>query len=166
MKSWLWNGMLAAAIALPALSGATWAQRTDDDGCSNATLKGDYAFAVTDSTNGSFVVGIAQFDGKGNLTQMDYPANGLLMTPPLTDFRMGQTGTYAVGKDCAGTAVIDLNVGGMGTGHGVINLVFVIANGGRAIHAVVSGATAPFASSPSNNLTRSDFWKVGSEQDN
>ena len=45
MKSWLWNGMLAAAIALPALSGMARAQ--DNDGCSNATLHGDYAFAVT-----------------------------------------------------------------------------------------------------------------------
>jgi hypothetical protein len=47
MKSWLWNGMLAAAIALPALSDVAWAQSNDNDGCTNATLKGDYAFAVT-----------------------------------------------------------------------------------------------------------------------
>jgi len=38
MKSWLWKGMLAAAIALPALSGMARAQSTDNDGCTNATL--------------------------------------------------------------------------------------------------------------------------------
>src|SRR5260370_35209067 len=47
MESWLWTGMLAAAIALPALGGVARAQSTDNDGCTNATLKGDYAFAVT-----------------------------------------------------------------------------------------------------------------------
>jgi hypothetical protein len=46
MKSWSWKEMLAAAIILPALSGAVWAGGSDDLGCSNATLKGDYAFAV------------------------------------------------------------------------------------------------------------------------
>ncbi len=45
MKSRLWKGMLAATIALPALSGVVWAQSTDNDGCTNATLKGDYAFS-------------------------------------------------------------------------------------------------------------------------
>ena len=80
MKGWLWNGMLAAAIALPALSGIARAQITDKDGCSDATLQGDYAFSVTilDPTNlPNFVVGIVEFDGKGNLTQVDYPADGL-----------------------------------------------------------------------------------------
>ena len=163
MRSWLSKGMFAAAIAFPALSGASRAQ--DDNGCSNATLKGDYAFAVTDSTDGAFVVGIAEFDGNGNLTQMDYPTNGLLMTPPLTDFRMGQTGTYAVRADCTGTAEIDLNVNGIPRNR-VIDLVFVIANGGRAIHAVVAGGSAPGTGQPSQNQTRSDFWKVGSEQEN
>jgi hypothetical protein len=40
MKSWLWEGMLAAAIVLPALSSVA---RADDFGCSDATLKGEYA---------------------------------------------------------------------------------------------------------------------------
>jgi hypothetical protein len=167
MKSWLWNGMLAAAIALPTLSGVARAQSTDNVGCSNSTLQGDYAFSVTTLTNlPNFVVGIVEFDGKGNLTQVDYPADGLLRTPPLTDFRTGETGTYAVGKDCTGTAVIDLNVGGMGAGHGVINLMFVISNGGRAIHAVGAGGSPPGTTQMVPGQTRSDFWKVRSEQDN
>ena len=118
MKSWLFQGMLAAAIALPALSGVARAQSADNDGCSNATLNGDYAFAVTGwnlspgpSGVPNFVVGIGRFDGAGGFTQIDYPADGLLNTPPLTDFRTGQTGTYAVRADCTGTQVINLNVG-------------------------------------------------------
>jgi hypothetical protein len=81
MKSWLWRGMLAAAIALPALSGVARAQSTDNDGCTNATLKGDYAFVVTALTGQTFVVGIGRFDGKGGFTQIDYPAAGLLRLP-------------------------------------------------------------------------------------
>ena len=46
MKTWLWNGILAAAIALPALSGVARAQSTDNDGGSNATLQGDYGFTI------------------------------------------------------------------------------------------------------------------------
>jgi hypothetical protein len=30
MKSWFWKGMMAAAIILPALSGAAWAGGDDD----------------------------------------------------------------------------------------------------------------------------------------
>jgi len=169
MKRWLWNGMLAAAIAWSALGGMARAQ--DNDGCSNATLKGDYAFAVTgwNLLSGvwvpEFIVGIAQFDGKGKFTQVDYPADGL-RTMGLTDFRMGQTGTYAVRPDCTGGGELDLNVGGVGTGHGVIKLMFVVSNGGRSVHAVVSGATSPFATQPEITQTRTDFWKVGSEQEN
>jgi hypothetical protein len=170
MKGGLWRGMLAAAIAFPALSGVAGAQ--DDDGCSNATLHGDYAFAVTGWNLSpdqlwvpEFIVGIAQFDGKGKFTQVDYPADGH-RTMGLTDFRTGQTGTYAVRGDCTGLGELDLNVGGVGTGHGVIKLAFVVSHGGRSIHAVVSGSTSPFATQPEISQVRTDFWKVGSEQEN
>jgi hypothetical protein len=80
MKSCLWKEILAAAIALLALSGAGRAQITDNEGCSNARLKGDYGFAthgvnlgVITSTGTTFFptpvpvdgVGIVQFDGAG-----------------------------------------------------------------------------------------------------
>ena len=75
MKGWLRKGMLAAAIALPALSGAAWAE--SDEGCSNATLKGDYAFSVIDFILPQVVVGIGRFDGKGGFTQVDYIGDSL-----------------------------------------------------------------------------------------
>ena len=50
MKSWLWKGMLAAVVALPAASGVARAQSNDNDGCTNATLKGDCAFSVVNFT--------------------------------------------------------------------------------------------------------------------
>jgi hypothetical protein len=66
MKSWLWKGMFAAVISLPALSGVARAQSTDNDGCTNATLKGDYAFSVVNFTQLSVGVGIKALDGKGH----------------------------------------------------------------------------------------------------
>jgi hypothetical protein len=167
MKSWLWRGMLAAAIALPAVSGVA---RADDNNnkCSDATLQGDYAFSVTSFTPLQFVVGIKTFDGKGNLKQMDYIGDSL-RTRNQTDFAIGETGTYKVNADCTGTMVINLNAIGVPpntTQGGVINIVFVISNGGRAIHEVVSEFTPPGASGPVPTQTRADDWMVGSEQGN
>jgi hypothetical protein len=165
VRSWLWNGMIAAAIALPASSGLA---RAKDLSCSERTLRGDYAFSVVNLTTQSVVVGLAEFDGKGGFAQIDYPGDRL-RTAGTLDFRMGQTGSYAINADCTGTMEIDLNVQGVpaGTSHGVIHNVIVISNGGRSIHGVVAGVTPP--GQPIGTLspgqTRVDFWKVASEQD-
>jgi len=105
MKSWS-KGMLAAAIALPTLSGVA---RADDFGCSNATLQGDYAFSVLSLLPQNVVVGIGTFDGKGGFTQIDYPGDRLRTDGTLA-FRTGQTGSYLVNPDCTGSQEIDLNV--------------------------------------------------------
>jgi hypothetical protein len=172
MKTWLWQGMLAAAIALPALSGAAWAEGSDDFGLSNATLKGEYAFGVTAYTppglpNGppSVVAGIRIYDGKGNFTQRDYFGDSVPaeFSPP------GQEkGTYTVNPDCTGSDVLNLNVPGVpaGTSHGVVKVLFVISNGGRHVHEVVSEFTPPGATGPVPAQTSADAWKVASEQDN
>jgi hypothetical protein len=167
MKSWLWKGMLAAAIALPALSGVARAQSTDNDGCTNATLQGDYAFSVVNFTQPTVVVGIKTFDGKGKFTQVDYIGDSLRISGQ-TDFATGETGTYKVNPDCTGSAEIHLNVPDVpaGTSRGVIKIVFVISHGGRSFHEVVSEFTPPGATQPVPTQTRADDWKVGSEQDN
>src|SRR6516162_8290687 len=87
MKRLLLKEMLAVSIALPGLSGAAWAGSTDDFGCSNATLKGEYAFGVTAYTppglpDGppSVAAGVKVFDGRGGLTQRDYRGDSLRTT--------------------------------------------------------------------------------------
>jgi len=81
MGRWTSKGTLVAVITMSALSGVA---RADDFGCSNATLKGEYAFGVTaytppGSPDGppNVVAGIKVFDGKGNLTQRDYSGDAL-----------------------------------------------------------------------------------------
>lgn len=166
MKTWLFNGLLAIAIALPVLSGAAWAGGDDDFGCSNATLKGEYAFGVTSyltSYPPNVVAGIKVFDGNGNLTQRDYGGDSVPaeFAPP------GQErGTYTVHPDCTGSMVINLNAPVPTGSTGVIKILFVISNGGRHIHEVVSEFTPPGASGPVPNQTSADDWKVASEEEN
>ena len=170
MKSWVWKGMLAAPIALSALGGIARAGGSDDFVCSNATLRGDYAFSVLTvaaAAGPNVVVGLARFDGKGGYTQVDYIGDSL-RTIGATSFSGGETGSYTVNPDCTGSQEIKLNVSGVpaGTSHGVIENMFVISGGGRSIHGVVAEFTPPGATQAVRDQTRVDFWKVGSEQDN
>ena len=172
MKSWLWQGVLAVAIALPALSSVAQAQ--SDEGCSDATLKGEYAFGITAYTppglpNGPprVVAGIKFFDGKGTFTQRDYRGDSL-RTSGLTEFSTGETGTYTVNSDCTGSMVVNQNMFGVPpvtTQGGLINIKFVISNDGRHIHEVVAEFTPSGATQPVPSQTSADDWKVASDQD-
>jgi hypothetical protein len=170
--------MLAASITLLALSGAARAQGDDNDGCSNSTLKGDYAFTISGqifNPDGTFTlingVAITNFDGKtdaqgkGGLTQVDFvvthppaPAGGE-PTDPLTGFRTQESGTYQVFPDCTGQATINFppHPGGL-----VIQLALVLSSEGRKIHAVVSAFTPPGAPGPIPGVVvHSDAEKIG-----
>jgi hypothetical protein len=165
MKSWFWKGMLAAAIVLPALSGAAWAGGSDDLGCSNATLKGDYAFSVltiVEAPPGApgVVVGLGTFDGKGGFKQIDYPGNGATDMNLDEKFRTGQTGSYTVNRNCTGFMTIDIVQAGL-----VIENAIVISNGGRAIHGVVASGTVSGQPPATPLQSRVDFWKVASDRD-
>jgi len=166
MNSWVLKGVLAAAIALPALSGAAWAGGDDDLGCSNATLQGNYAFAVLTIVAASppgpgVVVGLGTFDGRGGFTQIDYPGNGGTDLGLDEKFRTGQTGSYTVNRNCTGFMMINL-----GATVGVTENAFVISNGGSAIRAVIAKFTAPNGALATPLQSRIDFWKVASDQDN
>ncbi|HMD65315.1 MAG TPA: hypothetical protein VKG22_01535 [Stellaceae bacterium] len=165
MRKWLCTGLLAAAVALPALSGAVWAGGSDDLGCSDATLKGAYAFSVLTIVAAApvgpgVVVGLTTFDGKGGLTQIDYPGNGGTDLGLDEKFRTGQTGSYTVNPNCTGFMTVNL-----GSAVGVTENAFVISNGGRAVRAVIASFTAPNGALATPLQSRIDFWKVASEQD-
>src|SRR5208282_5210098 len=95
MKSLVWKAMVAGLILAGFLSAGARAQSSDNDGCSNATLKGDYAFTVSGTiwvTDAQGILeavqrdGIAMthFDGIENLSQVDYVLSGYnnLPKPP------------------------------------------------------------------------------------
>ena len=170
--------VLAALITVLALSGAARAQSSDNDGCSNSTLKGDYAFTISgqisnpDGTS-TLINGVAitNFDGKtdsqgkGGLTQVDFvvsvpPTPG---PPPPTDattgFRTQESGTYQVFPDCTGQATVNFppHPGGL-----VIQLAFVLSTHGSKLHTVVSALTPPGAPGPVPGVVvHSDAEKIG-----
>lgn len=145
----------------------------NNNGCSNATLKGDYGFTISGyqpnpdgTTTPVKGVAITHFDGAGNLTQRDFAVAGGVITSgsgnSVTGFQFstGETGTYAINADCTGSAEIDLNVPVHSGSTGVIKLMLVVTNGGRAIHTVVAEITYPGATMPTLNTTSSDAWKI------
>ena len=146
-NSWLVKGMLAVAIAVPALSGVARAGGTDDFGCSNATLKGEYAFGVT-----TYAAPTARMLWQASRFSTAMATSRSVITKA-TDFAgpdfapPGQEkGTYTVNSDCTGSMVINLNAPVTSGSTGVINIMFVISDGGRHIHEVVSEFTPPGSS--------------------
>jgi hypothetical protein len=169
MRDTISKATLPAAIALLALAGAA---RADDNGCTNSTLRGIYAFTVSGqilnadgTTTTRKGVALTTFDGAGNLTQVDYvmsltpghtPPGGIDTAPA---FRTNETGTYVVNPDCTGSAEIDMPPH---PGGAVIRLMFVLGDHARTIHTVVSSLTPPGAPGPVPVLIRSDGLKLGS----
>jgi hypothetical protein len=167
MKSLIRKIATTFAFSTMLLGSSVLAQSNDNDGCSEATLNGDYAFRISgeifvpDLTKTPPVpttaimayrdgVAMTHFDGKGTLKQVDFVmGNGVppsLQMPapdpadidPNTHFSTGEWGTYQVFSDCTGTATINFPAPkGMEKGN-VITLMFVIANNGNTLHTVVS----------------------------
>ncbi len=171
MKSIVWKVMVAGVFLLGFLSVGAKAQGNDNDGCSNATLRGDYAFTVSGTiwvTDPEGVleevqrggVAMTHFDGIGGLSQVDFVMSGHnnLPTPPappsdpVTGFHTMETGTYQVYSDCTGTFTIN----GPGT---IITVKFVLSDQGRAVHAIVTSLTLP--TGPVTALIHSEGRKLG-----
>ncbi|MGB2675833.1 MAG: hypothetical protein WAN12_01970 [Candidatus Acidiferrum sp.] len=151
MKRLAWKAMVAGLILAGFLTSGARAQSSDNDGCSDATLKGDYAFTVSGTiwvTDAQGVLeavqrdGIAMthFDGTGGLTQVDYVLSGYNNLPkppavppsdPVTGFNTDETGTYKVYSDCTGTFTIT-------SPSTIITVNFVLSDHGRAIHTIVT----------------------------
>jgi hypothetical protein len=123
-------GLILVAVALAA-SSAVQARARE---CTNATIKGTYAFTVHGqilTPNGPVLVdGIAKttFDGRGELTQVSAVAiNGnipLIWSP--------STGTYTVNSDCTGTLTQ------VGKDERTLHFAILVSQSGNHIHAVVT----------------------------
>lgn len=178
MKNNLFKLVAALALAMLFLGSSVRAQ--DNDGCSQATLNGDYAFTVSGTLwLGPVAVqreGIAMthFDGAGNLWQVDFvlsspnaPAPpGAPPTDPVTGFHTEEKGTYTVHADCTGTFTINnpplVNPKtGVTTAGAIIVVKFVLSDHGRSIHTVVTSLTPPGASEAVPALIRSEGHKLG-----
>ena len=69
-----------------------------------------------------------------------------------------------INPDCTGSMVINLSAPVPAGSTGVIKILFVISDGGRHIHEVVSEFTPPGSTGPVPTTTSADDWKVASER--
>ena len=163
-----------AAISLVlacSISGGARAQSGDNDGCTNASLFGDYAFRV----DGQLLppgappvarqgVAMTHFDGAGGLTQVDFVmSNGAPLAgpaDPTTGFHIHEQGSYKVNPDCTGSAVIRFPAP-LGVASGAeIDLMFVLGDHGRVIHTIVSRTLPPGSTTPIPVSIHSDGVKM------
>ena len=125
-KSFTISAVAALAIGLAPIASA------DDKGCSNATLKGTFAYTGTGfnvsppASAGPFAeVGTQTFDGKGaTSTTFTASANGNI-------FQVTLAGTYTVNPDCTGTFSLAAPAIGI-----TIPIFFVIGDGGNEFQAL------------------------------
>jgi hypothetical protein len=156
MKASFWGGIVVSVVALSVVSGVAHAQVTDNDGCSNATLQGDYAFSVHGTVLGFLISGVPEyfsspvpldavamtnFDGSGKITQVGINVVSGVVPPgptdPETGFGIDQSGSYTVFPDCTGDFELSL------PGPISISAKFVLAKDGREIHAVIYHEQVP-----------------------
>jgi hypothetical protein len=147
------TAILALALSLPS---AMQAQASDNDGCTLATLNGDYGLRISGQVFNAAGAVVTQrdgivmqhYDGAGNVTQEDYVfGNGILVpgpTDPVTGFHVKEYGTYTVNPDCTGSATVYFPAPPIpGTSGAVIKVMFVLTRHGRNIHQIVSSLTPP-----------------------
>jgi hypothetical protein len=170
----------ATAVALLLLSGAAQAGGPGDhdghDGhggsrglCSNATLRGPYAFtghgeiigligpnnkvAPYASTSILDDVALVTFDGMGSFTRTDFGMIGGLPKGGLTTFNPNQIGTYSVNSDCTGTMKITYTAGGAVPAGVETDLNMVIAADGTLVESVVYRAVTVSGMSGDGSVT-------------
>jgi hypothetical protein len=162
---------LLIATALLLLSHAAMAQTAAENGCSNATLFGNYAFTLSGQIyppGGAAIqrdgVALTHFNGAGKLSQVDFVmSDGLPLAGPTnlnTGFHINEKGWYRVNSDCTGMAEIQFPIPPQGTSGAVIDLMFVLSEHGRVIHTVVSRVVPPNSNTPLPASIHSDAEKL------
>ena len=132
------NFIIAAVAALAVAIGP--AANAADRGCTNASIKGTFAFQATGShfppTGASLldVVFAQTFDGIGALTSTGLQSdNGKIL-------QLTQTGTYTVNADCTGTYTALVSPLGF-----MVHFFFVIADSGNELVVISADANTVLA---------------------
>ena len=114
--------------------------QAEDWRCNNDLIRGTYGFTVQGTKLGGLGptgqqvgVAITEFDGKGNLTQIDtVTIDGKVVA----DFsHTPATGTYTLNPNCTGTFTIDFT-----DGRPPVTTAFVVVYSGAEIDTVVTSA--------------------------
>ena len=107
-----WRKHSMRTLVLMTILGASlYADDDQSKGCSTATIKGTYGYTITGSrpvptnpgqTETIIGVGVRDYDGMGNFTQVDTTKGAL--AGAAVDVKA--SGTYAINPDCTGTAFL------------------------------------------------------------
>ena len=131
------SSLLIAGCAFMVAQPGNAQSQSPEPRCSNRTLSGSYALNIDGTIfagpNRLLLRGVAmrQFDGRGNLSQVDFTTiNG---APAGTDWRSG-SGTYELNSDCTGTMEISQS-----DGSPTLRLRLVVADHGRTTYDVSEG---------------------------
>jgi hypothetical protein len=135
-----WGRNLGACILLAAAaSSAGYAQSTSPN-CNNQLIAGNYGFTIQGTklagmgpTGQQVGVAMTEFDGKGNLTQIDTVTVAGVIVSDWS--HTAATGTYSVNSDCTGTFTINFT-----DGRPPIVANFVAVSDGNEIDTVVTSA--------------------------
>jgi hypothetical protein len=151
---------LFTSLALALLLVPLHAPAQDDDTCSNATLKGEYAsyisgvrslFGVTENFVG---ISLRNYDGKGNFTEEWASFHGALTGVQGGTAHPGSplSGTYTVNPDCSGSSTLNPPVIPDAPPIPPILSDFVIMDHAREVREIVT--------SPLTNVVSADFKRV------
>jgi hypothetical protein len=139
MKKKLVGNVTALVLVTLGALGSVYAQ-SDSPACNNQLIRGNYGFTIQGTkllgpgpTGQQLGVAMTQFDGNGNLTQIDtVTINGEVVA----DFtHTPATGSYTVNPNCTGTFTIDFT-----DGRPPVTTSLVVVDNGSEIDTVVTSA--------------------------
>lgn len=127
-------------MLLAALASGAWANAQNTSRyCNNLLIAGVYGFTIQGAklagpgpTGAQVGVALTEFDGRGNLTQIDAVVIGGVEVSDFT--HPAATGTYSVNPDCTGTFTINFT-----DGRPTVTTYFVVVDNGSEIDTVVRG---------------------------
>lgn len=139
MNKTLFTRVAGLALITLWVVGAGFAQ-SELTACNNRLIAGDYGFQVHGTklagpgpTGLQEGVAMAEFDGRGNLTQIDTVTIGGAVVADFT--HTPATGSYKVNSDCTGTFTLNFT-----DGRPTVETSFVVVDSGYEIDTVVTSA--------------------------
>ena len=154
--------LFASAVALALLtlgnSGLVYAEG-NSQACTDRLIKGVYGFTLEGTKLGGpgpvgpqVGVAMTQFDGHGNLTQIDTVTISGIVVADFT--HAPATGTYTVNPDCTGTFNLDFT-----DGRPPVSVNFVVVESGSEIDAVVVSAGGNQGIIATSSIGKRRFWR-------
>ena len=148
----------AAALVLLTVSLFASAYAANSPFCNNRLIAGSYGFTIEGTKLagagpvGSQVgVAMTDFDGNGNLTQIDSVTIGGVTVADWT--HTPATGTYAVNPDCTGSFTIDFT-----DGRPTVKANFVVVENGSEIDTVVVFPAGVQGALATRSIGKRRFW--------